>query len=93
MPLFYLAIFETRKPRNYCDGYYTIHVHTLHILAKNTQINFTASSYRKYNVMLYLCTKCKKLYKVRQIKIFFESAYDYPAVWIGLGLEISLDLL
>ena len=45
-------------------------------------INFPASSqqikcnslYLSINVILYLRTKCKTLYKVRQVKIFVQSA-------------------
>ena len=71
-------------PGKYCDDYYTPHVHTLHIQAiyKHTVINFPASSqqikcnslYLRINVILYLSTKCKTLYKVRQVKVFVQSA-------------------
>ena len=71
-------------PGKYCDDYHTPHVHTLHIQAiyKHTVINFPASSqqikcnslYLRINVILYLSTKCKTLYKVRQVKVFVQSA-------------------
>ena len=65
----------------YCNDYYTPHVHTLHIQVIYKH-NFPASSqqikcnslYLHINVILYLSTKCKTLYKVRQVKIFVQSA-------------------
>ena len=51
--------------------------HTAHSGYIYTDINFLLSCYHKQNVILYisyLCTKRKKLCKVRPVKIFFESA-------------------
>ena len=56
--------------------------HTAHSGYIITYISFPASSqkikcnslYLRINVILYLCTKCKTLYKVRQVKIFVQTA-------------------
>ena len=81
-----------------------INIHKFSSIFQQMKCN---SLYLRINVILYLRTKCKTLYKVRQVKIFVQSAnctfgeqlqknkctINYSAVLMGLGWPISFDQL
>ena len=61
----------THHMYTHCTFKLYINIHNFPASSQQIKCN---SLYLRINVILYLSTKCKTLYKVRQVKIFVQSA-------------------